>query len=65
VSTVLIIIVDRETGKCKGFGFIEMSSPEEASVCILKLDSKDFMGRAMRVNVATTKKEKPAFRTNY
>ncbi len=46
------IIKDRMTGKSRGFGFVEMSSDNEASEAIEKLDGKDFKGRPLKINEA-------------
>ena len=46
------IIMDRDTGRSKGFGFVEMSSEEEAAAAISKLNGADYEGRAMTVNEA-------------
>jgi cold-inducible RNA-binding protein len=46
------IINDRDTGRSKGFGFIEMSSDEEAAAAIGALDGQDCGGRAIKVNEA-------------
>ncbi len=46
------LIVDRETGRSKGFAFVEMSNDEEAQQAIEKFDGKDYEGRPMRVNEA-------------
>ena len=46
------VITDRDTGRSKGFGFVEMSSDEEAQTAIDKFDGQDCDGRAMRVNEA-------------
>jgi len=46
------LITDRDTGRSKGFGFVEMSSDEEAQAAIAKLDGQDNDGRAMKVNEA-------------
>ena len=51
VSSVKII-TDRQTGRSRGFGFVEMSSSEEAQSCIENLDGKDLGGRTLRVSVA-------------
>ena len=49
------IIVDRETGNSKGFGFIEMSSDEEANAAITGTNGSEFDGRQIRVNEAMDK----------
>jgi len=49
------IIFDRETGNSKGFGFIEMSSDEEANAAIAGTNSREFEGRQLRVNEAMDK----------
>ena len=49
------IITDRDTGRSKGFGFIEMASDAEAQAAIAGLDGKDQEGRAIKVNEANTK----------
>jgi RNA recognition motif-containing protein len=46
------VIVDRETNRSKGFGFVEMSTDEEAKVAIDKLNGKEVDGRALTVNEA-------------
>lgn len=46
------IVMDRETGRSKGFGFVEMSSGEEADDAIAKLHGSDYGGRALTVNEA-------------
>ena len=46
------IITDRETGRSKGFGFVEMETEDQAQECISNLDGKDLNGRNIRVNIA-------------
>lgn len=46
------LITDRDTGRSKGFAFVEMSTDDEAQAAISKFDGKEFDGRAMRVNEA-------------
>lgn len=46
------IIIDRMSGRSKGFGFVEMSSEEEGQKAIDLFNGKDFQGRKLTVNVA-------------
>lgn len=46
------LITDRDTGRSKGFGFVEMSTNEEAAACISKFNGADNDGRKMTVNEA-------------
>jgi RNA recognition motif-containing protein len=46
------VIEDRESGRSKGFGFVEMSSDEEAAAAIEALDETEHEGRTIRVNEA-------------
>lgn len=46
------IISDRDTGRSRGFGFVEMSSNEEANAAIEQLNGTEFAGRSIVVNVA-------------
>lgn len=46
------IITDRDTGRSKGFGFIEMANDDEATAAITKFHGADYEGRAMTVNEA-------------
>lgn len=46
------IITDRDTGRSKGFGFVEMSNDDEARAAMEGLDGKEFMGRTIKVNEA-------------
>ncbi|MDR3607192.1 MAG: RNA-binding protein [Oligoflexia bacterium] len=46
------IITDRDTGRSKGFGFVEMSTEAEAADAISKFNGADYDGRAMTVNEA-------------
>ena len=50
-----VVISDRYSGRSKGFGFVEMSSEEEAKKAIEMLNGKDFQGRNLIVNEARPK----------
>jgi cold-inducible RNA-binding protein len=52
------LMMDRETGRPRGFGFITMSSDEEAQKAIEGLNGKDMDGRALTVNVAKPREER-------
>ena len=47
-----IVISDRETGRSRGFGFVEMGSADEATTAIEAMNGKDIGGRQLNVNVA-------------
>jgi cold-inducible RNA-binding protein len=46
------LIEDRETGRSRGFGFVEMSTKEEGAAAIQQFNGKDLGGRALNVNEA-------------
>jgi cold-inducible RNA-binding protein len=46
------VIMDRDTGRSRGFGFVEMGNDEEARKAIQELDGHDLDGRRLRVNEA-------------
>ncbi|MDY0097082.1 MAG: RNA-binding protein [Candidatus Dojkabacteria bacterium] len=54
-----VIIMDRSTGKSKGFGFVTMSSAEEAQKAMAEMNGKELDGKALTVNEA--KPQKPRF----
>ena len=49
------VITDRETGRSRGFGFVEMADENSAQEAMQALDGKDFGGRNLRVNEAQDK----------
>jgi len=53
------VISDRETGRSKGFGFVEMPVDAEAKQAIDSLNGKDVKGRAINVNEARPRPERP------
>lgn len=55
------IIIDRETGQSKGFGFVEMSSEAEAEQAIAKFNGYNLDGRALVVNEARPQAPRPSF----
>jgi cold-inducible RNA-binding protein len=52
------IVTDRDTGRAKGFGFVEMSANADADRAITELNGRDLDGRAMTVNEARPKVER-------
>jgi RNA recognition motif-containing protein len=52
------VIMDRDTGRSKGFGFVEMSSDAEAAAAIEGLNMKEHDGRALAVNEARPREER-------
>ena len=60
------VMMDRETGRSKGFGFVEMSNDAEAQAAINGLNGQPVAGRAIVVNEARPREERPAgFRSPY
>jgi len=51
------VIIDRDTGRSKGFGFVEMKTDQEAQAAIAALNGQDSGGRALTVNEARPKTE--------
>lgn len=54
------VITDRDTGRSRGFGFVEMPNDEEAKQAIEALNETDFEGKTINVNVARPKTDRPA-----
>lgn len=55
------IIKDRDSGRSKGFGFVEMGSQEEAEKAISMFNGKEIEGRALTVNIARPREERGGF----
>lgn len=53
------LVTDRDTGRPRGFGFVTMSSPEEAQKAIEALNGKPLGGRTIAVNIARPREERP------
>jgi cold-inducible RNA-binding protein len=54
------LMMDRTTGRPRGFAFVTMASAQEAESAIAGLNGRDFGGRALTVNVARPREERPA-----
>ena len=52
------LMMDRVSGRSRGFAFVTMSTPEEAQAAINALNGKDFGGRALTVNVARPREDR-------
>lgn len=52
------VIEDRDTGRSRGFGFVEMATPEEAAAAIEQFNGKDLGGRNLTVNEAKPKTDR-------
>ena len=52
------LITDRDTGRSKGFGFVEMSGDNEAAAAISALNGKEYRGRALTVNEARPREDR-------
>jgi len=52
------LIEDRETGRSRGFGFVEMSTKEEGAAAISQFNGKDLGGRALNVNEAKPREDR-------
>ena len=59
--TSVRLVTDRETGRAKGFGFVEMNNDEEAKKAIEALNGNDIGGRKAVVNEARPREERPRF----
>jgi RNA recognition motif-containing protein len=57
VSSVKILM-DRETGRSRGFGFVEMPNQSEGEAAIAQLNGKDVGGRALRINEARPREQR-------
>ncbi len=57
--TSVALIIDRATGRAKGFGFVEMATGEEAQKAISMFNGQEFLGRSITVNVAKPREERP------
>jgi RNA recognition motif-containing protein len=56
-----LLIKDRETGKSKGFGFVEMGTPAEAQKAITMFHNKEIERRNLTVNLARPREDKPGY----
>jgi len=59
------IITDRQSGRSKGFGFVEMDNKAEGEEAIKQLDGKEMNGRPLKVNEARPREERPRRRQQY
>jgi RNA recognition motif-containing protein len=57
--TSVNLMLDKMTGKSRGFAFVEFASPEEANKAVEQFHNQDFQGRALTVNIARPREERP------
>ena len=60
--TSVHLMLDRATGKSRGFAFVEFATAEEASKAVEQFHNQEFQGRQLTVNVARPREERPAQR---
>ena len=53
------VVEDRETGRSRGFAFVEMATPEEATAAIEQMNGRELGGRALKVNEAKPRENRP------
>lgn len=58
------VIIDRETGRSKGFAFVAMANEDEANQAVEALNGADIGGRPAKVNIARPREERPPRRFN-
>lgn len=58
------LVTDRETGRARGFGFVEMPNQAEGERAIAALNGRDLDGRALSVNEARPREDRAGFRPN-
>ena len=58
VVTSVSLMMDKVTGKSRGFAFIEFATPEEASKAVEQFHNQEFQGRTLTVNVARPREER-------
>lgn len=56
------VITDRYSGRSKGFGFVEMTSDEDANKAMSETDGSEFMGRQIKVNEARPRPQRPNYK---
>jgi RNA recognition motif-containing protein len=59
------IIIDKFSGRSKGFGFVDMPNESEARTAIDAMNDKDFKGRTIKVNEARPREQRPPRREQY
>jgi RNA recognition motif-containing protein len=59
------IIIDRDSGRSKGFGFVEMEDSAEGKKAIEELDGQEVKGRNLKVNEARPREERPPRRRDW
>ena len=59
--TSVQVITDRETGRSRGFAFVDMANDAEANEAISAVDNKEIAGRQVKVNEAKPRNEKPRY----
>jgi RNA recognition motif-containing protein len=52
------VVEDRDTGRSRGFGFVEMSSKEEGNAAISQFDGRELAGRSLKVNEAKPREDR-------
>jgi RNA recognition motif-containing protein len=60
VVTSVNLMLDKMTGRSRGFAFVEYATAEEASKAVEQFHNQDFQGRALTVNIARPREERPA-----
>jgi RNA recognition motif-containing protein len=59
VVTSCNLMLDKFTGKSRGFAFIEFSTPDEANKAVAMFNGKEFQGRQLTVNIARPREDRP------